>query len=307
MLINNEDILRVGGILLPLGESEPETQEPAGEASPWLAGVQTLALKDFTLVYHDATLDQRVYVDSLELSELKQWDSEAPARLEYRGVINDAAVELDAELAPFTQIPTYKGTVSVDKLFLTDFEPSAKPALAKLAGLVSVQGDFEVKQSADEIHVVNEGELMLEGVDIDQEQIRLTNQSLGWDGATDLSVNTASSRARVKGEGKLTSTGLATDLQEQKLKFAYQNFDLDVVFSYADSDSGPDIALNSDLLVSGLDLVAPEKKVDIISAQKLQLAGLEVKGPAHVSAEKITADELSLGRSLNKQDGAPAA
>ena len=351
MLINNEDILRVGGILLPPGESEPETQEPAGEASPWLAGVQTLALKDFTLVYHDATLDQRVYVDSLELSELKQWDSDAPARLEYRGVINDAAVELDAELAPFAQIPTYKGTVSVDKLSLTDFEPLAKPALAKLAGLVSVQGDFEVKQKADEIHVVNEGKLMLEGVGIDQEQIRLTNQSLvwdgitdltfntassqarvktkgkltvedinvqhalvlltnqslGWDGATDLSVNTASSRARVKGEGKLTSTGLATDLQEQKLKFAYQNFDLDVVFSYADSDSGPDIALNSDLLVSGLDLVAPEKKVDIISAQKLQLAGLEVKGPAHVSAEKITADELNLGRSLNKQDGAPAA
>ena len=348
MLINNEDILRVGGILLPPGESEAETQEPAGEASAWLAGIDTLVLKDFTLVYHDATLDQRVYIDSLELSELKQWIPEAPARLKYRGAVNDAAVKLDTELAPFAKTPAYKGTLAVDKLSLADFEPLAKPALAKLAGLVSVQGDFEVEQKSDAIHVLHQGELKLEKVDINQEQILLTNQSLGWDGKTDLTFNTASSQTRVetkgklkvegtnlqharalltnqslgwdgktdltfntassqtsvKSEGKLTSTGLATDLHEQKLKFEYQNLDLDIVFSYADSDAGSDIVLTSDLLVSGLDLIAPEKKVDIISAQKLQLAGLEIKGPEHVSVKKIIADELDLGRSLNKQESA---
>ena len=304
MLINNEDILRVGGILLPPGESEAETQEPAGEASAWLAGIDTLVLKDFTLVYHDATLDQRVYIDSLELSELKQWIPEAPARLKYRGAVNDAAVKLDTELAPFAKTPAYKGTLAVDKLSLADFEPLAKPALAKLAGLVSVQGDFEVEQKSDAIHVLHQGELKLEKVDINQEQILLTNQSLGWDGKTDLTFNTASSQTSVKSEGKLTSTGLATDLHEQKLKFEYQNLDLDIVFSYADSDAGSDIVLTSDLLVSGLDLIAPEKKVDIISAQKLQLAGLEIKGPEHVSVKKIIADELDLGRSLNKQESA---
>jgi outer membrane protein OmpA-like peptidoglycan-associated protein len=349
MLINNEDILRVGGILLPPGESEAETQESTGEASIWLAGIHTLALKDFTLVYHDATLDQSVYIDSLELSELKQWDPEAPARLKYRGAVNDAAVKLDAELAPFAKTPAYKGTLAVDKLSLADFEPLAKPALAKLAGLVSVQGDFEVEQKSDSIHVLHQGELKLEKLDINQEQILLTNQSLGWDGktdltfntassqirvetkgklnvegtnlqharalltnqslgwdgATELSLNTASSQTSVKSEGKLTSTGLATDLHEQKLKFEYQNLDVDAVFSYAANDAGADIVLTSDLLVSGLDLFASEKKVDIISAQKLRLAGLEIKGPEHISAKKIIADELNLGRSLNKQETAP--
>jgi outer membrane protein OmpA-like peptidoglycan-associated protein len=349
MLVNNEDILRIGGILVPPGESEPETPEPAGEPSAWLAGIRTLALKDFTLVYHDAALDQRVYIDSLELSELRQWDPEAPARLTYRGAVNDAAVKLEAELAPFAQTPSYKGTVAVEKLSLTDFEPLAKPALAKLAGLVSVHGDFEVEQNGDDIHVLNEGELKLEDVAIEQEQValtnqslgwdgstdltintassqvsvktkgrldvqdtsaqhalvNLTNQSLGWDGATDLNLNTASSQTSVKSEGKLTSTGLATDLQEQNLKFGYQNLDLDGVFSYADSDSGADIALNSDLHVSGLDLLAPEEKVDILSAQKLQLAGLEIKGAEHVSVKTITADELDLGRSLSEQETAP--
>jgi outer membrane protein OmpA-like peptidoglycan-associated protein len=346
MLINNEDILRVGGILLPPRESEPENQEAAGEASAWLAGVDTLTLKDFTLVYHDAALDQRVYIDSLELGELKQWNPEVPARLEYRGAVNDAAVELDAELAPFAQIPNYKAKVSVDKLSLADFEPLAKPALAKLAGRVSVHGDFEIEQRGDDIHVLNGGELKVEEIGIDQEQIHLTNQSLGWDGRIDLTFNTASSQTHVKTEGKLkaadisvqhelvrltnqsldwdgatdltldaassqasveskgklTSTGLATDLQEQKLKVEYQNLDLDIVFSYAGSESGTDIVLNSDLAVSGLDLFAPERKVDIISAEKLQLAGLEIKGPEHVAAKNITADRLSLGRPLNEQE-----
>jgi outer membrane protein OmpA-like peptidoglycan-associated protein len=346
MLINNEDILRVGGILLPPRESEPENQEAAGEASAWLAGVDTLTLKDFTLVYHDAALDQRVYIDSLELGELKQWNPEVPARLEYRGAVNDSAVELDAELAPFAQIPNYKAKVSVDKLSLADFEPLAKPALAKLAGRVSVHGDFEIEQRGDDIHVLNGGELKVEEIGIDQEQIHLTNQSLGWDGRIDLTFNTASSQTHVKTEGKLkaadisvqhelvrltnqsldwdgatdltldaassqasveskgklTSTGLATDLQEQKLKVEYQNLDLDIVFSYAGSESGTDIVLNSDLAVSGLDLFAPERKVDIISAEKLQLAGLEIKGPEHVAAKNITADRLSLGRPLNEQE-----
>jgi len=348
MLINNEDILRIGGILLPAGESEAETQQDAGEASAWLAGVHTLTLKDFTLVYHDEALDQRVYIDSLQLSGLTQWNPEAPAQLEYRGAVNDASVALDAELAPFAQIPTYKGSISIDKLSLTDFEPLAKPALVNLAGLVSVQGDFEVEQAGDDIHVLNEGKLTLEEISIDQEQIQLTNQSLdwdgninlnfntassqarvgtkgeltvddiniqhallhltnqslGWNGATDLTLNTASSQTSVKSEGKLTSTKLAADLQQKKLKLEYQYLDLEVIFSYTGSESGAGIALNSELQLSGLDLFAPDKKVDIVRVQELQLTGLEVKGPNHVSVEKITTAGLDLGRSLEQQETA---
>lgn len=395
MLVSNEDVLSVGGILLPSKESEPGTPEPAGERAAWLAGIHTLALTDFTLVYRDAALDQRLYIDSLVLSELKQWDPEAAARLKYRGAVNEASVKLDAELAPFAKTPTYKGTVAIDKLSLTDFEALARPALAKLAGLVTVQGDFAVEQQGNEIHVVKEGELKLEAVGINQEQVVLTSQSLGWNGTTDLTVNTASSQVRVttkgkltvadtnvqqpqvlltsqslgwngatdltvnkassqvrvttkgkltvadtniqharlrlanqslswdgatdlnldtasaqtsvKSEGKLTSTGLATELQEQGLEFAYQDLDLDLVLSYGGSEAGADIVLNSDVRVAGLDLFSPEQKVDIISAEKLQLAGLEIKGPGHVAAKSITADELRLGRSLTEQEPAPDA
>ena len=41
----------------------------------------------------------------------------------------------------------------------------------------------------------NEGDLKVEEIGIDQEQIHLTNQSLGWDGSIDLTFNAASSQA----------------------------------------------------------------------------------------------------------------
>ena len=346
LLIHNEDILRIGGILLPAGESEPEAEEKPGETSAWLAGIHTLALKDFTLVYQDATLDQRVYIDSLVLSGLKQWDPEVPAQLRYRGAVNDAAAELDAELAPFAQTPIHQGTISIDKLSLADFEPLAKPALAKLAGLLTVQGDFKVEHKGGDIHVINKGELKLEDIGIEHEQIRLTNRSMGWDGSTGVTLNTASSQTHVKTEGKLTvedidiehelaflknrllawdgntdltlnttssqtsikstgkltSTGLATDLHAQKMKLEYRDLDLDLLLSYSDDQQGTDITVNSELLITGLDLLATEKKVDIISAEKLRLAGLEIQGPEHVTVEKISADKLSLGRSLERQE-----
>ena len=431
LLINNEDILRIGGILLPAAGSEAE--ETSAETSPWLAGIHTLTLKDFTLVYHDAALDQKVYIDSLELSTLKQWDPEIPAVLEYRGAVNEAAVQLDAKMAPFAQTPTFKGTISIDKLSLTDFEPLAKPALETLDGLLSVDGSFEIEQANGDIRVRKAGELALEGIDIAQEQMALQNRSLGWDGnidfifnsassqsqlkaqgeltvedtdvqhellkltnqmlawdgvtdvtldsvagrthvnsegelkiedsniehellklaneklawkgatnvtldagaeqtqvktqgkltledidarhalahlsnrsliwdgATDLDLSVAASRSSVKNEGKLTSNDLSTRLQQQKLKLEYQNLDMDVVFSYTDSEAGSEVALNSQLLVSGLDLFAPDKNVDIISARKLQLAGLEIKGPEHVLVKEIAANGLDLGRSLEQQ------
>ena len=102
----------------------------------------------------------------------------------------------------------------------------------------------------------------------------------------------------------MTSNRLAADLQEQKLKFEYDKLDLDINLSYAGSGSGTDMTLNSDLLLSGLGLFAADKKVDIAHAQKLQLTGLEVKGPNHVRVEKITADDLELGRSLEQQQTA---
>ena len=78
--------------------------------------------------------------------------------------------------------------------------------------------------------------------------------------------------------------------------------DLDLLLSYSDGQSGTDITVNSELLVTGLDLLATEKKVDIISAEKLRLAGLEIQGPEHVTVEKISADKLNLGRSLERQE-----
>jgi outer membrane protein OmpA-like peptidoglycan-associated protein len=439
MLVDNRDILRIGGILLPARESKPATQEPADEASAWLAGVHTLTLKDFTLLYQDASLDQKLYIDSLKLSELKQWDPEAPAVLEYRGAVNDAGVEVDARLAPFAQTPNYTGEITIDKLSLIEFEPLAKPALQKLAGLVSIQGEFEIEHKGDDIHVLNTGELKVEQADINQDKLVLTNQLLSWNGATDLTLNTASSQAQVKAEGKLTiegvdvqhelaliknqslgwegtvdlasdpdsskthvktngqlsidgtdvqhelalvrnrslgwkgaidldfdpassqthvqtngnisiedtnvqhqlvliqnqllgwegvtevtfdaasskarartegklkSSNMATDLHQQKLKLVYEDLDVQAVFSYGEGESAQDIGLSADITVAGLDVVAPDRKVDIVGAQKLQLAGLEIKGPEHVSATEIVANKLELGRSRQQQETAPEA
>jgi outer membrane protein OmpA-like peptidoglycan-associated protein len=478
LLVDNKDILRIGGILLPTAEAEPQAPQATEETSHWLAGINMLALEDFTLVYRDAALDQRVYIDSLELSGLRQWDPQAPAALAYRGAVNEAAVQLEAKMMPFAETPTYEGTISVDKLSLTDFEALAKPALNKLAGLLSVDGSFEVEMDGEDIRVRQAGTLEIEAITIGQEKMALNNQSLGWDGDIELTFNTASSHTRVKSEGrlkvedtevedeqqklanqllawdgtadvaldteagktqvnakgelkiedskaeqgalklanqllawdgtaevrldtqagntqvnsegelrikesnieqgadrlanqlliwagttrlaldsassqtlvntkgklsvedttaehamgllssksltwegvtdlalndtaaqtsvnsegKLSSADLSTRLQERPLKLEYQKLDVDLLFSYADSEPQAKLLLNSELLVSGLNLFAPEKQIDIVSARKLQLAGLEVEGPAKVSVREITADSLDLGRSLQQQE-----
>ena len=154
--------------------------------------------------------------------------------------------------------------------------------------------------AASQTGVKSQGELTAEDTKLKHELASLDNRSLSWNGNADLILDTQSARTGVKSKGRLRSAGLDTDLHRQKLKFAYEDLDLDIDLGYVDGQPGTDITLNSELRVTDLDLLAPDRKIDIVRAQELHLEGFEIKSPDHLSVQKITAEELDLGRSLEQ-------
>ncbi|MFQ5643291.1 MAG: DUF748 domain-containing protein [Thiogranum sp.] len=299
MVVRNEDALSIGGIQLPAGEQDAASDQSTDESMDWMAGIDILGLHDFTLLYHDRNISSTLYIDSLQLSNLAQWTPEQPARLEYRGRINDAPLTLDATLAPFSATPVYKGSLSVRDLQLSNFESLAKPALEKLAGLVSLDGDFGIEQNGQALQVRHKGTLSVATIEVSHPEARVGNQASEWTGTTDLNIALDGATAlQLRNEGKLDIGKLSVGLAARKLEVQQDKLVLDGSFELTDKPSGPAFSLRADIDILQPDLEAPEKKMDVVNADRFRIKGLELDEQPRFRAEKITADGLNIGRRM---------
>jgi len=303
MVVQNVDVLRIGGIQLPTGEQDTATDKRTDEPSHWAAGIHTLGLHDFTLLYHDQNIHNTVYIENLQLSDLTQWTPEQPARLDFKGSINDAPVAIGATLAPFSATPVYSGSLAIEDLNLSDFEPLAQPVLEKLAGLVSLKGDFSIEQNKQILHVQHDGTLAVREITVSHPGARVTNRASSWTGTTDLTLATDRSSLQLQNKGKLNIGKLSVDLPANKLKVMHEKLVLDGTFKLAGNASGQDISLFADIDISKPDLEAPEKEMDLIAADRFQIRGLALDNLQQLKVENITVDALNIGRLIaSRQD-----
>ncbi|HED19368.1 MAG TPA: DUF748 domain-containing protein, partial [Gammaproteobacteria bacterium] len=299
MVVRNDDVLSIGGIQLPTGQQETATDKPADESTQWAAGIDMLSLHDFTLVYQDRNISSTVYIDKLQLSNLTQWTPEQPARLDYRGRINAAPLTLKATLAPFSATPVYKGSLSLKNLQLSDFESLAQPALEKLAGLVSLGGDFSIEQNDQTLKIRHEGTLSVAAIEVSRPDARVVNQASEWTGTTDLTVVLDGETAlKLRSQGKLNIGKLSVELPANKLEVRQDELKLDGKFELSDSASGQTFSLLADIDILQPDLEASEKKMDIISADRFRIKALELDEQPRFKAEEIIADGLNIGRGM---------
>ena len=118
IVVDNRDILKIGGIRLPEANAEAQSEDREAAPSTWLSGIDSLTLHDFDIVYHDPKMTTELLLEHLVLSDLAQWAPDQTAHLELTGSLNGAAIELNAELAPLAETADYRGTLSVRGLAL---------------------------------------------------------------------------------------------------------------------------------------------------------------------------------------------
>lgn len=300
MLVRNEDVLRIGGITLPVTGPDSSGDPPANEPVHWAAGIDRLGLNDFTLLYQDRRINSTVYIDSLQLDNLTQWTPEQAANLDFRGRINDAALTLKAKLAPFSATPAYTGSLSLQDLQLSDFESLARPALEKLAGLVSLDGDFSIEQQGEALHVRHQGTLLVKAAGVSHPDARVANHSLAWTGTTSASIPLDSTATlQLENQGKLDIGQLTLELPARHMEARQNQLVLDGNFAFSNPASGPAFRLQADIDILQPDLESPGKKMDIVSADRLRIRQLELDEQPRFKAGQITADDLNIGRSTD--------
>jgi outer membrane protein OmpA-like peptidoglycan-associated protein len=211
MVVDNHDMLRIGGIRLP--EASPDTESEAQEtgSSGWLSGIESLTLRDFEIVYRDPNIETTLVLDRLLLSDLAQWSPDQSAQLELAGSINGAPIELNAALAPLAETADYRGTVKIRDLGLDRFAGLAQPQLTALAGQTTLESEFTVQQNQGELTLTHKGGLGITGLKLVSDTLQIDNRSLDWKGDLDLTQSPDALRISHSGDLALEQIKLVTD------------------------------------------------------------------------------------------------
>ncbi len=211
MVVDNHDMLRIGGIRLP--EASPETESEAEEtgSSGWLSGIESLTLRDFEIVYRDPKIETVLVLDRLLLGDLAQWRPDQSAQLELAGSINGAPLELNAALAPLAETAVYRGTLKVRNLGLARFAGLAQPQLTALGGQTTLESEFTVQQNQGELTLTHKGGLGITGLELVSDTLQLDNRSLDWKGDLDLTQSPDALRISYRGDLTLEQIKLVTD------------------------------------------------------------------------------------------------
>ena len=156
------EAMRFGGIRLPVTAAGSEASAEAPSA--WLSGISALTLQDFHILIRDPQLELDVSLDYLRLTRMAQWTPEQATRLELAGRINDAAVQIDGQIAPFAEQARYDLDLSVEKLQLGAFSQLAAPRVDQLSGLLSYAGKLIFEQSEATLNLSQDGKIVLESL-----------------------------------------------------------------------------------------------------------------------------------------------
>ena len=276
MVVDNRDMLRIGGIRPP--EASPETESDTQEtgSSGWLSGIESLMLRDFEIVYRDPKIETTLALDRLLLSDLAQWSPDQSAQLELAGSINGAPIELNAALAPLAETADYRGTVKIRDLGLDRFAGLAQPQLTALAGRTTLESEFTVQQSQGELTVTHKGGLGITDLKLVSDTLQLDNRNLDWKGDLDLTQSPDALRISHSGDLALEQIKLVTDA----LQMDGQTGEFKGELSLTQSSDGLRVSHGGGLALAQLKLVTDAGVIDNQSTRwdgttAIQLAGAD--------------------------------
>ena len=227
LVIDNREpeVPRVGGIRLP--RTDPDSEPPAKAPSTWLSGIQTLTLQDFHILIRDPKLELDIGLDSLRLTRMAQWTPEQAAVLELAGRINDAPVQIKAQLAPFAEQPRYDLDLSIEKLQLGAFGKLAAPMIDQLSGLFSFAGKLVIEQSDAALKLSQEGKTTVESLRLAMSEMGLETSIGQFSHDGKLGFEQSSAELALSNEGKIAVASLRLAMSELGLETSIGQFSHD--------------------------------------------------------------------------------
>lgn len=191
--------LIVGG--LTLGAARP------GPGPGWGVALARLELQRARIVYRTPQAQVELHLESLRLRDLHSRGTR-PARLDARGSLAGAPLELHGELAAFAPAPGFHGRVRLDGLDLEALAPLAPSGVTAPAGRLDLDLALDAVRRDAGLALQSRGQAGLEALRAAAGGAEVSATRLRWQGRASLAPAPRGGPPRLTVDGRLAGRGL---------------------------------------------------------------------------------------------------
>lgn len=283
--------VKIAGIILPKA-----AEDTSSEKSAWGVGIAGVHFTNNHINIKSPTFATTVKIDDLALAQLISWNEGQASDVSFDAYINGAHVSADLALDVFTEKPSVKGSLKLDKLELSHFQSMVRDTLTELNGRLSTDITFVAELSDNGFTYKQGGTVALTKSTIIANGLQIKQPNTLWQGDIGLVKN--SDAVDIDVSGDLTATQLSADNTHTKVKI----FQIDTAKLQGLSINGLENIQINKLLLDGL-LVAQKasEKTALAVVENIVVDTLQLNNTADIAIKSVLINGLEADVHANKE------
>ncbi|MGD9056413.1 MAG: DUF748 domain-containing protein [Desulfobacterales bacterium] len=274
---------QIGGITIP-------PQNTTDESASWGFSFREATAKNCKVKLISSKLKSDLAIEQAKLSKLNSWSYDDNARLELTGKLNNAPLQLQLDVSPFSSEILASGRIKLTGLDLKPFTQLLQPHLKTLEGRLDIDASIETRHTADSggISHYQKGPVKLHQVHAQIADINLSKNDLAWDGGIRVNFPASEKEVKVSTEGQLTGSGLLLNIENENLKIQQDNLSWKGKINYVKDNTNQKI--NTDGQISLVDFQLESPQLNIAEEKLTWQGALEFSSNPNNERQKIIAD-----------------
>jgi len=272
----------LGGISLP--DSTPTTKKT--KSTPWGFALNAVALENIAFAVKQPQQNTGFTIHTLKLDKLISGTDDL-TKINISGKINQAPVNLNAQLKLFIPQPQISGKLSLKNLDLSMLALQITKHKDTLKGLLTVESDFKLEHKPGaHTQFTTKSNIQLTNLDLHQDAAHITQDSLNWTGNSFIQLDRDNKLVNYRIEGGLDSENL-TAMPEQPFNYHHDRFNWKgIITSAKKSQAIPEMTAN--LSAKGLALTQRSPRQEIFSTKSLNITNLHVLAADNIKTKTVT-------------------
>jgi hypothetical protein len=245
---------RLGGVVATL-LSEPE-EDPS--KTPWGFGIRKLNVLNSSVKLQMDDLESTLEIDHLTIARVFSWQPETVARVELSGRLNGSPLKGWWDVTPFSDDREATLKLEVSDLSLKPFIRLTKGAITELDGKLTIDADFQLKQSADNsLKIDKKGVVRIQQIHIITADAESKLGELIWKGNFQIDAPGQRDRLNLMGKGDLQIRNLLAKLPQKEILAQQKEVKWSGDFTFGRQSGESKIEVDGKLSMDNLMVSAP--------------------------------------------------
>ena len=245
---------QLGGVVATL-LSDPE-EDPS--KTPWGFGLRKLNVLNSRVNLQTDDLESTLEIDHLTIARVFSWQPETVARVELSGWLNGSPLKGWWDVTPFSDDREANLRLEVSDLSLKPFVRLTQGAVTELDGKLTINADFQLKQSADHsLKIDKKGVVRIQQVHISTDETESKLGELIWNGSLQIDVSGQRDRLNLMGKGELQTINLLAKLPQKEIVVQQKEVKWSGDFTFGRQSGESKIEVDGELGMDNLMVSAP--------------------------------------------------